>query len=560
MPMILNFVLIFDLSGVISQLRSKFFNGEQSSTSITGAAFLIAAMGLVSRILGMLRDRILAAKFGAGDTLDAYYAAFKIPDLVFNLLIVGALSAAFVPVFTSLISKEKKDEAWRLANTVLTVGSMSLVILAVILLIVSPQLVSVITFGFSDEKKGIVVGLTRIMLISPIVLGISGIIGGILNSFKKFFYYSLAPIFYNVGIIIGAVVFTNFWGVQGLAGGVVLGAVFHLLVQLPEVSRCGFQFRFALNLKDVFVRKVGRLMVPRTMGLAVTQINFLIVTILASTLKSGSLAIFNFANNLQSVPLGVFAISFSVAAFPTLSSLWAQDKKDEFIENFSKTFRQIMFFVIPLSVLLIVLRAQIVRVILGSGKFDWEDTIMTFQALGIFSLSLFAQSLVPLLARTFYALHNTRIPFVVGIISEVANLALGLLLIRHYEILGLVWAFTISTILNMSLLLLILHKKIGSLDEKNIIASVWKILFATFVAAVVTQFLKWVLSMVVDMQTFVGIFIQLSASLAAGLGAFVAVGNMLKLEELTFFVTVIKQKLIKPKVLLDEQRDEVGGI
>jgi putative peptidoglycan lipid II flippase len=545
---------------VITKLRDTFKNGEKASQSIAGAAFLIAAMGLASRVLGLFRDRILAGKFGAGDALDIYYAAFKIPDLIFNLLIVGALSAAFVPIFTSLISTKKEADAWALANRVISIGAVALIVLAAVLFIFSPYLVSLITFGYSDEKQQMVANLTRIMLASPIILGISGIFGGILNSFKKFFYYSLAPIFYNVGIILGALFFTDRWGLVGLSMGVVLGALLHLFVQLPEVLRCGFSFKFVLDVNDRYLWRVGKLMLPRTMGLAVTQINFLIVTILASTLESGSLAVFNFANNLQSVPLGVFGISFAVAAFPTLSCLWAEEQEREFIKNFSITFRRIMFFTIPLSVLLITLRAQIVRVILGAGQFDWKDTELTYQALGIFSLSLFAQCVIPLLARTFYAIQNTKVPFLVGLISEAVNLTLALWLMRSFHILGLVAAFSFSSIVNMLLLLLILHNKLGSLDEKNIIRSVWKIIFATAGAAIMTQVMKFIVGGAVNMQTFIGVFIQLAVSFSAGIGTFIFIGWLLKIEEISHFWLVTKSKFVRPKVLLDEQRDEVGGI
>lgn len=545
---------------MINRITNKFINGEKASNSITGAAFLIAAMGLASRFFGLIRDRILASKFGAGDTLDAYYAAFKLPDMVFNLLILGALSAAFVPVFTSLISQDKKKEAWKLANSVLSVGVIALLLIASLSFIFAPQIVSLIAFGFEQEKQMLVVKLTRIMLASPIILGISGILGGILNSHKKFFFYSIAPIFYNFGIIIGALFLTERFGPIGLALGVVLGAFLHFLVQIPEAVRCGLKFRFEIDFKNDKLLKVGKLMIPRTMGLAVAQINFLVVTVLASTLASGSLAIFNFANNLQSVPLGVFGISFALAAFPTLSGHWAKGKKDEFVESFSKTFREIMFFIIPLSVMLIVFRAQIVRVVLGAGEFDWEDTILTFQALGIFSLSLFAQSLIPLLARSFYAFHNTKIPFFVGIFSEALNLGIALALIGKFGILGLVWAFSISTIANMLLLFVILYKKIGNLNESEIIQSAAKTIVATLFAAITAQTLKYAVSHIVDMQTFFGVFFQLTSALLGALVIFIVVGRAMKIEEMDYFIKSFRKKFLKPKVLLDEQRDEVGGI
>ncbi len=546
---------------MIKNITNCFRNGEKAINSITGAAFLIAIMGLASRLLGLVRDRILASKFGAGDELDVYYAAFKVPDLVFNLLILGALSAAFVPVFTSLISKDKKKEAWKMVDKILTLMIITLVVVTMILFFFAPWLTGLITFGFNPGKQESVAVLTRIMLLSPILMGISGLFGGILNSFKKFFFYSLAPIFYNIGIIIGILFLVDRFGISGLAWGVVLGAFLHLLIQFPEILRCGFRFKPNFNFKDKNLLKIIKLMIPRTLGLAVAQINLLVITILASTLHAGSLAIFSLANNIQSVPLGLFGISFATAAFPTLSAYWAQKKKEQFIQSFSRTFRNIMFFAIPFSVVFIVLRAQIVRVVLGAGKFDWEDTILTFQALGIFALSLFAQSLIPLLARAFYSIHNTKIPFFVGLFSGAVNLFLALFLIKEYEMLGLVFAFTFSSILNMLLLLFLLRRKIGSLGERAIIRSTWRIIFATFIMAIFMQATKHGMSYVVNMETFLGVFFQMTVSFIVGVGVFILAGKFIKIQELDYFINGCKKRLfLKPKIVYDDSRDEIGGI
>lgn len=532
-------------------------SGENSSRSILNATFLVASFGLLSRFLGLIRDRILASKFGAGDTLDIYYAAFKIPDLIFNLLILGALSAAFIPVFTSLISQNKEKSAWKLVNKMMSLAGIALVLIIIIIFIFAPAIISWVVFGFEPEKQASVVELTRIMLFSPLLLGFSGILGGILNSYKKFFFYSLAPVFYNIGIIIGVVFFVEMFGIKGLAYGVVLGALLHLLIQIPEVVRCGFKFKLDFNFKDVNLKKVLTLMIPRTMGLAVVQINFLIVTILASTLDSGSLAVFNLANNIQSVPLGLFGVSFAIVAFPTLTCSWAQNKKSEFIANFSSVFEKILFFIIPTSVVFIVLRAQLVRIILGSGRFDWEDTILTFQALGVFSLSLFAQSLIPLLARSFYAIHNTKIPFLVGIFSEAVNLILALILIKEYQLIGLVWAFSIATIVNMILLLIILRKKVGNLGEKSIIEKTWKVITASVAMVVGIQTTKYLMAFLlenlnlsifeypINMYTFLGVLSQTGVSLISGLILFYLASKIMKIEELDYFINLVKVRFFR---------------
>ncbi len=545
---------------MIKKFTNNFTKGEKISESITRSAMLIATMGIASRFLGLLRDRILASHFGAGDILDAYYTAFKIPDLIYNLLILGALSAAFIPVFASLVAKDtKSSQAWELVDVILSVGITIVIIISLVMFVFSGKIIDLIAFGYSEEKKELVVQMTRIMLLSPILLGISGVLGGILNSFKKFFFYSLAPIFYNLGIIVGAVFLTKFFGPLGLSFGVVLGALLHLLIQLPETYRCGFKFRFNFNWRNRYFQKVIKLMIPRALGIATTQINLLVVIVLASTLPSGSLSIFNFANNLQSVPLGLFGISFAIASFPVLSRLWSKGEKEEFVLKLTDTLRKIIFLIIPFSALIYLLRAQIVRVVLGAGKFNWEDTTLTFTALGIFTFSLWAQSLIPLLARSFYAIHDTKTPFLIGIFSEIINLVLAIMLIDELGVLGLVWAFTIATGINALVLYFWLRKKVGGIKNKGVIKTFGKVTVATGVLVVVAQVLKNIIGAELfgPEKTFLGVFVQLSLALTGGLGAFFLTGRFLQIRELEHFAKVVQQKVLVKKVV-PGGRDEVG--
>jgi putative peptidoglycan lipid II flippase len=544
---------------MIKSIKQKFLNSTPSS-SVASAAFVIAMAGILSRVLGLLRDRILASHFGAGDMLDIYYAAFRVPDLIYNLLILGALSAAFIPVFTSLIAKDEEKEAWELVNVFLTTALIFLIIIAAIFAIFAPQFMKLITPGFPADKLQGVATLTRIMFLSPIFLGISGIFGGILNSFKRFLIYSLAPIMYNLGIIFGAVFLVKPFGIAGLAWGVVIGAFLHMLVQYPNVKMVGLKYFPHLNFKNKNLRRVITLMIPRTMGLAVTQINLLIVTIIASTLAAGSLSIFNFANNLQSFPIGIFAIPFALAVFPILSHHAARDERDVFVQNFSKTFRQILFFIIPASILILVLRAQIVRIVLGAGKFDWQDTIMTFQALGIFAVSLFAQATIPLLARSFYALHNTRVPFLTGIAGEAMNLAAALILSRHYGILGLVWAFSLSSIVNMFLLVFILRHKLENLDDRKIISVILKISLSALAAGLVAQLAKYLIEPYINLDTFVGVFSQMAFAGGLGLAIYFILAHFFDLEELHYLKKLFSGRIFRLRAPLPEDPTEASGI
>lgn len=543
----------------------KIFSGQINSIAV--AAGLVAVSSLISRFLGIFRDRILAGEFGAGDILDVYYAAFRVPDIIFNLLVLGALSAGFIPIFTGLIknpfgkikdifSREENKEAWQLASGVLNILAVSLFVLCGLGVIFAPYLVKLITPGFVGEKMGLTISLTRIMFLSPLFLGISSVLGGILQSFKRFFVYSLAPILYNIGIIIGALYFVPLWGIYGLAWGVVLGAVAHMLVQLPTVLSLGFRYYLKFNLKDKNIRIIGRMMVPRTMSLAISQINLLVITIIASTMASGSLAVFNFANNLQSFPIGIFGISFAIAAFPAMSQV-AFDRK-KMIENLSLIIRQILFFIVPATVLLITLRAQIIRVILGTGRFDWQDTILTIDTLGFFSLSLFAQALIPLLVRGFYARHNSRVPFIVGLISALANVFLSLWLSKIYGVAGLALAFSIANIINFIILWLMLRIEIGSLDEVKVLISTVKFTAAAISCGVAVQGMKLLIWPYIDMTKLWGVLTQGLVAGLSGMVIYLAVCSLLRSEEFFSLLHSVRRRLSWKKVQAGDQGEARG--
>ncbi|PIR73709.1 MAG: murein biosynthesis integral membrane protein MurJ [Candidatus Moranbacteria bacterium CG10_big_fil_rev_8_21_14_0_10_35_21] len=543
-------------------LNKSLLLNSRPSQSVTSAAFVITTFGIISRILGLLRDRFLASSFGAGDVLDAYYAAFRIPDLIYNLLILGALSAAFIPVFTGLISKKQDEEAWSLANNVLNIFIFLIVIISIFFAIFAPYVMKLLTPGFSGEKMETVVSLTRIMFLSPLFLGISGIFGGVLTSFKHFLVYSIAPIFYNIGIIIGVLFFVKFLGIDGLAWGIVLGAFLHMLIQIPTARKLGFKYKFSLwkSFKDKNVKKIFTLMLPRTMGIAVNQINLLIITIFASLLSAGSLTVFNFAQNLQSVPLGLFGISFSIAVFPVLSGFYASGKNKEFSLAVSNTLKKILFFVIPISVFLILLRAQFVRAILGAGEFDWEDTILTFQALGIFSISLFAQCTTPLFARAFYAMHNTKTPFYVAIFSEIINILAVIILINKFEVLGLVMAFSLTSIVQMLLLFFILRKKLDNFDDLNTAKSIIKILAGAIFAGILIQLAKDQVALFADLDTFFGIATQLFLSLTLGTIVFAAMSYLLDIKEFFIFKNSLSRRIFRAQKIPADDPTEISGI
>ena len=529
--------------------------------SITGAAFLVAIFSIASRLLGIIRDHILAGRFGADQSLDIYFAAFRIPDFIYNLVVLGALSAGFIPIFSEMIKKAENSEAnreklVRLASNVFNALVILLTGLSIIGIIFAVPLTGWIAPGFNAEAQAEIVKLTRVMFLSPLFLGMSGVLGGILQSYKRFFVYSLSPIFYNLGIIFGAVVLEPSFGLIGLAWGVVLGAFLHFVVQLPAVFHLGFNYRFFLDLKDRGLRQIAGMMGPRTMSLAISQVNLIAMTIFASSLSAGSLTVFNMANNLQSFPLGVFGISFAVAAFPFLSE--NAYHPEELKKRFSSTIRQILFFIIPASVLLITLRAQIIRVILGSGEFDWNDTIMTMNTLGFFALSLFAQATIPLLVRVFYARRDSWTPFILSLVSVIVNIILAWYLRGFFGVAGLALAFSIASIFNFLCLWLFLYYRVGSLDLDRIFISILKFTGAAIGAGITVQLLKSAIWPFIDMETYIGVICQLSVSALGGVGVYVLLCYAMHSEELADAIAVFKRRLPVKKAKIDDQGEARG--
>lgn len=512
------------------------------SKSITGAAIILGAASFISRLMGFLRDRIFAHLFGAGDILDAYYAAFRIPDLVYNLIVVGAISAGFIPVFTKLMKKDS-TEALKVTNSVLNILGLFLVVFCTVLIIVTPYIMPLVVPGFTDEKLSLTIIMTRIMFLSPILLGISGIFSSMLQSFRAFLIYSLTPIVYNIGIILGAIWFVPYVGPIGLAYGVIVGALFHLVIQLPALRHYHFSYQWVWLWNNSHVRNIGKLMIPRTMSLATTQLNLLVMTTIASTLMAGSLSIFHFASNIQYFPIGIIGYSFAIAAFPTLSQLVSEQKGDEFVAHLSQAIRQILFFIIPITMIFLLLRAQIVRVLFGTGAFDWEATKLTANTLAFFSLSLFAQCIIPLLSRAFYAFHDTWSPFIAAVISALVNIIFALLFKDLYGIVGLAFSFSLSMVLQVAILWITLRvRHIKSLDELSILHFLYKISLAALLMGLVIQLLKMPIAYMVDMTKFWGIATQGFLAGGAGICIYLFIGKLFKLEEVLLLQKAIKKK------------------
>jgi len=526
---------------------------DSQAHGISSAAVILAAASFISALLGLFRDRLLASTFGVGDELDMYYTAFRIPDFIAVVLVMGAISAAIIPIFSSYLVKSKK-EAFDFLGNLINVFFAGLILVSIILIIFVPQILSLIAPGFSGEKRALTVFLTRVMFLSPILLGISNIISGVLRIFKRFLVTSLAPILYNIGIIFGILFFVPIFGVKGLAFGVVLGALLHLSIQLPVLFKLGFKPLKKIKIFDSGIIEIAKLTIPRAVGLAAGQINLIVITAIGSTLAAGSIAVFNLAYNLRNLPINLIAVSLCTAAFPFMSLSFSQGRKEKLAQRFISVFKQIIFLIVPISLLIFLLRAQIIRIILGTGQFGWADTQLTAACLGIFSFGISAYGLSLLINRTFYAFHNTKIPAAVTSITIGLNILLSYFFIwflsfknffqqnlisfldleriEENVVIGLPLALAVSGIFQFIVLFFLLSSKLKGLKIKEIFSFCLKVLIASVLLVLVCLVFLKVSADFVNMKKFWGVFLQAAISSSAGLGIYIFSSLAFGLEEI----------------------------
>lgn len=408
---------------MVSRLIS-FFGKEING--LHEAAYLLGFFAIFSQILALVRDRLLAHSFGAGITLDLYYAAFRVPDFIFAI-IASLFSASILIPFFSVKVKNGTEFGREFMSVMFSIFLILIVSVSAVAFVLMPFLVTNLFPGFFDEPyRGDLVLMTRILLLSPILLGLSNLFASITQFYNRFFIYGISPILYNIGIIFGVLFFVPSFGSVGLVYGVILGALLHFLVQIPFVISRGLMPKLVFSYKKYRqVFSVIVLAIPRTLALSAQEVSRFFLISLASLLGTGSISVFSFSYNLQSVPLSIIGVSYSMAAFPVLSSLFVSGKKEEFVNLLETTAKYIIFFSLPLIALFVVLRAHFVRVVLGTGAFGWNDTRLTAAALALFVISLAAQGLILVFTRANYASQNTKIPFYINILTSVVTIILA---------------------------------------------------------------------------------------------------------------------------------------
>jgi len=550
---------------------------KKTTNTITAAAYVLAASSVISALLGLLRDRLLAGRFGAGEELDIYYAAFRIPNLVYGLLVSGGVIAAFLPVFSQYMQRNKK-EAWKLTSNSLNVFLLFSIIICGLLFIFAPFLVRFIVPGFSPENRALTVLLTRIMFLSPIFFGVSNIFASILQYFNHFIVFALSPIFYNLGIIFGILFLAPKYGVIGLAMGVVIGAFFHWIIQIPCALMNGFRYKPIFNFKSKGLRKIVRLMIPRMINSIATHFNLIVVTAIASTIGVGNISIFNFSEHLRAMPIHIIGASFAVASYPFLAKAWANKEKAKFLSSISVTFRQTLFLAIPVSFLLFLLRGQIVRLFLGVGKFTWTDTRLTAASLGVFVIGILAYCLIPFLGRIFYSLQNTKTPLLVSLVTLPISILfafsfvgllgfdngfyrffasiLNLKDISNISVIGLPLALSLAATLQAILLLILLKRKIKGFPLKDVVLSLKKIVLASLLMSGLVYLTLYLVALRFNVLTVLGVLIQAVVAAVIGVLSYWFFGCILRIEELEYFHIKIRKALEKGSVHSVDTIDE----
>ena len=543
--------------------------------NINQAAFLLGSFAFLSQILGLLRDRFIAHFIGPSPELDAYYAAFRIPDLIFISIASLASITVLIPFVTAKLANGKiTAEARKFLDDVFTVFLFAMLLVSLVVFFLMPHLVALVVPGFAPALQAKVIMLSRIMLLSPILLGLSNLFGSITQLFRKFFIYALSPIFYNFGIILGILFLYPIFGISGLAAGVVLGALMHFLIQAFAGRGSGFAPRFSVAINFKEIKRVVLTSLPRTLGLSFNNIALISIISLASYLQGGSISVFNFSLNIQSVPLGIIGLSYAVAAFPTLTRSYASGKLEEFRDHLGSATRAIIFWSLPVTFLFIVLRAQIVRVVLGSGSFSWENTRLVAASLAIFSIFIMAQGLIALFARAYYAGGNTKRPLLINFFSSLSIILFSvvfLYIFQHYssfkyfieailkvsdvagtEVLMLPLAYSCGTIINF--LLLGFFTK-GDFMKKNqfITKTFFQNLSASFFMGVVAYIGLNIFSPLFGLDTFWGVFLQGFISGVLGIGAGVFLLYLFGSQELKDLGKTLHTKFWRAKVIAPPQ-------
>jgi putative peptidoglycan lipid II flippase len=562
----------------------KRFDGAMYS--LHAAALLIGAAGLLSRLLGVVRDRLLAAHFGASRSLDIYYVAFQVPDFLYTVFLLGAGSAAIIPLFVELRA-QSDESARRFLRRLTALYMLGAFLVSLLAIFFSPRLVAILTPGFEPDALGTSILLTRIMIIGAVFHGLSSIASAAVQSLRRFFVFAIASLGYNLGIIAGIILFVPFLGLRGLAFGVVGGAFLQFVMHSVFLSHAGFGM--IPGMKDIrrpwredrrAIARVFSSSFPRVLAMSISEVIGIILVAMASLLNAGSIAVFRLSSNLHALPVGIFGISFGVAVFPKLCEHAFAKNGKGFSSTLSSSLRAVLFWVVPMTVFFYVLRAHIVRLALGAGNFDWGDTRLTAASLGIFSFAIAAESLIQMFTRSFYALGNTKIPLRLSLAS--AGFTVGAawvlpMLLRHPDtffgdiifgllrvkdiaegalIIGIVVAFVLGRIAHAFFLARTLRQEMARSFGKNAALGIRKeageIIFASLTGGMASFLLLRLVNAAVTLDTFLGVFIQGGIAFVGGFLVYAFILTRWGNHEARDMIETVRTHMVRLRVLPQE--------
>lgn len=508
--------------------------------SIGGASALLAVTSFLSYAIGLLRDRIIAVYFGTSSATDTYNASFLIPDLIFNLIIAGALAAAFLPVFTEYLVKDKK-EAFKIANTVLTGSTMLIAFLAILAFIFMGQIIPFIFSSATPVEQQDIIHMTRIMLSGAIIFAISNTLGNILMTYKHFMSYAISPILYNLGIILGVVFLQKSMGIYAAAAGILIGAIFHCAIRVADAFATGYKFRPQLNIFHPGFKKIIKLMIPSSINLLAGQINLYIFAVVGIQLITGGLAAFNFARNIQSFAVSLFGISFATAVFPHLSSTASTHDQQGYTDHIQKTIQRILFFTIPATIGLMLLSTPIVDLVLGGGEFQKESIRLTSLILFYFAISIPFESLAHIFARGFYARQNTITPTIISVLRVAIVSCITIFVAPKFGIEWFSIGFTVGFMIYIAIIAILLSKYLKGFNFKNFFISFSKTIIAAGIMAVVILLTQ-------PLETMTAVKLSHVLRIGIGAGTFFIMAFLLKAPEIDSTKYILKRLFTKKPV------------
>jgi putative peptidoglycan lipid II flippase len=524
---------------------------SSENSKIAKAAGVVGLATMLSRIFGFIRDMVVAAFFGAGLATDAFFVAFRIPNLLRRLLAEGSLTVSFVPVFTDYLKKSSKEEAFELADIAFTTLSILLVAVSLAGVLLSPIIVTVMAPGFTKvpDQYDLTVFLTRLMFPYIFFISLVALCMGILNSLRHFAAPALSPVVLNICMILAALTLRDFFQepIVALAVGVMVGGILQLAMQWPFLMKMGVRLKPNFNFDHPGIRRIGLLMMPAAFGAAIYQINIFISTILASLLPSGSVSYLYYADRVVELPLGVFAIAVGTATLPSFSEQVAGGHFEELKKTISFSLRLILFITIPAMVALIVLRVPIISVLFQRGAFGVEATYLTAQALLFYAFGLWAFSVIRVVVSAFYSLQDTKSPMKAAIVALIVNVVFSVILMFPLKHGGLALATSIASAVNVVMLSVILKRRIGPFLDREFYRSVYRI-FASSIGMwimiiIVGIFIPWRVGGPLSGRLF-----YLTFCIAAGMASFFIFARMMKCPEMMAVIDMVKGKIGRFKI------------